>query len=79
MRIFSGPLVWQRRLDVGLSRAEFARRMGVSAATVYMWESGTTIPTTDKLPRYAVVLGCSIDELFADDEPEPVATHEGGR
>lgn len=47
-----------------LSQYKVAEILGVAQSTVAMWESGTNIPTADKLPRIAEVLGCSIDELF---------------
>lgn len=33
------------RLNAGLKRHEFARRVGVSAVAVWKWETGKTQPT----------------------------------
>lgn len=55
-----------RRKAAGYTQVEFAARLGVSQAAVAGWESGESYPSADKLPTIAEVLGCSIDELFAD-------------
>jgi len=44
----------QMRDRLGLSRAEFAKLLGVDARTVYRWESGESSPTG---PAEAVLLG----------------------
>ena len=44
----------QMRDRLGLSRAEFARLLGVDARTVYRWEAGESSPTG---PAEAVLLG----------------------
>ena len=36
------------RLNAGLKRHEFARRVGVSAVAVWKWETGKTQPTVGK-------------------------------
>lgn len=48
----------------GLSRAQFARLMGVAPKTVYMWLNGESIPYKYNLERMAEVLNCSLDHLF---------------
>ncbi len=40
----------------GLSRAELARRAGVSRMTVYHWENGTFVPSRENEMRLAVCL-----------------------
>ena len=54
----------------GMSKTELARAMDVDLAAVHRWETGTAMPLAAKLPKLADLLGCSIDELFA--QPEPV-------
>jgi len=39
--------------------------MSVTQGTVSQWESGTTCPRADIVPKVAQVLGCEINELFA--------------
>lgn len=49
-----------------ITQVELAKRLDVRQSTVAMWESGANMPRADKLPELACVLGCSIDELYAD-------------
>jgi len=46
--------ITQMRDRLGLSRAEFARLLGVDTRTVYRWEAGESTPTG---PAEAVLLG----------------------
>ena len=57
------------RKKSGLSQAEVAEALGVSAAAVCQWETGKTVPDSRKLPRIAEVFGCTIDELLSPDAP----------
>ena len=54
----------------GKTMAAVADEVGVSRAIVSEWASGRKLPAADKLPKLSSVLGCSIDELFVDDEKE---------
>ena len=58
------------RRRAGLTAADFAERMHYSRATIYYWEQGRCWPSSQELPRIAEILGCSIDELFADPNEE---------
>ena len=49
--------------SAGLSRAELARRVGVSPAAASQWCLGTSTPTVDNLTKIAAALGVSLDEL----------------
>lgn len=69
------------REAAGFSQMDLARQMGVSGPSVIQWEKGRTLPTADKLPRLADLLGCSIDALYGRTGPpaEPTtSTQEGG-
>ena len=57
------------RKKSGLSQAEVAEALGVSAAAVCQWETGKTVPDSRKLPRIAEVFCCTIDELLSPDAP----------
>ncbi len=46
---FSPKALRRRRERLGLSREEFSQLAGVSASTVYNWESGTTRPGDEHL------------------------------
>lgn len=54
------------RKAAGLTQGELAEKMGTKQPTVAMWETGAAKPRSDKLPALARILGCSIDELFAE-------------
>lgn len=56
------------RIKKGFSQAKLAELMDTTQAAVAMWESGARMPRTDKLPKLAEVLGCSMADLFAKPE-----------
>lgn len=41
-----------------------AAQLKVGRTAVAMWEAGKSMPTADKLPELAQILGCTIDDLF---------------
>ena len=53
----------------GLSQQELATALGVDQSTVCLWETGKTKPRAKLLPAIAKILGCTIDDLLADDAP----------
>lgn len=55
-----------RREGIGLTQAQFADSLNVSRATVAMWETEKSYPRADLLPKIAQLLGCTIDDLYAD-------------
>ena len=61
-----------KRESAGWTQARLARELGISRATVAMWETGKSRPRYDMLPKIAGLLGCTIDELYAA-EPEKEA------
>lgn len=56
------------RIKKGYSQQQLAELLGATQAAVAMWESGARLPRTDKLPKLAEVLGCSVADLFAKPE-----------
>lgn len=56
------------RENVGLTQEALGKLVGVEQHTVSQWESGCRMPRADKLPRLANVLGCTINDLFEDNE-----------
>lgn len=56
------------RIKKGISQARLAELVDTTQAAVAMWETGARTPRTDKLPRLAEVLGCSVADLFAKHE-----------
>ena len=56
----------EARVSSGLTQKETAKALGVSRATVAMWEAGKSNPTAEKLPALAKLYGCTVDELLRD-------------
>ena len=55
------------REKVGITQMKLAEDIGVTQACVAMWETGKAFPNSDKLPKLAEVLGCTIDELYGKE------------
>lgn len=56
------------REQQNLTQAELAHKLMVSQQAVAKWENGEALPTANKLPELARILGCTIDDLFAKDQ-----------
>ncbi|MBQ2953918.1 MAG: helix-turn-helix transcriptional regulator [Clostridia bacterium] len=59
-----GATIRARRTEAGLTQAELAERLNVSAQSVSHWERGETLPDISTLPDLACILGCSVDMLL---------------
>lgn len=57
-----------KRIEIGLSQAELAERIGVTQSTISFWESGRYEPSLSDLRKLSQVLSCAIVDLI--DEPE---------
>lgn len=55
------------REAAGLSQLQVADSMGVVQSAVSSWESEVALPKARQLPLLARVLGCTIDDLYAED------------
>lgn len=55
------------RLNAKKSVREVMKYMGVSDASVYLWETGYCKPTASKLPKLAMFYGCTVDDLLAEN------------
>lgn len=55
------------RDKLNISQAALAGSMRVAQQAVAKWESGESMPRADRLPKLAKILGCTIDELFAEE------------
>lgn len=53
----------------GLTQRDLATELGIDQSTVSLWEVGKTQPRAKLLPHLASILGCTIDELLAPDNP----------
>lgn len=54
----------------GLTQRDLATELGIDQSTVSLWEVGKTQPRAKLLPRLAIILGCTVDELLAPDAPQ---------
>lgn len=54
----------------GLSQGEIAKKINVSRQTVYKWERGTAVPSTENLILLGGLYGISLDELVNGDLEE---------
>jgi transcriptional regulator with XRE-family HTH domain len=48
------------RTKAGLSQSQLAKKMGTSQSTITRLESGTTLPSTKTLMRFAKATGCKV-------------------
>lgn len=64
--------IQKRRMAIGMTQAELAHKLGVNPSSVAKWETEKAYPRADLLPKIAQLLGCTIDDLYAD-EPEKEA------
>ena len=55
----------QLRESVGISQAELGRLLGVSQDLVYNWEKGRSRPGLPLTPKYAEILGVSLDDIVS--------------
>lgn len=61
-----GEVIDRRLRELRLTRADLARHLEVSKATVSYWISGTKRPTYERLEEIAGFLGCSVGELLGE-------------
>lgn len=59
-----GATIRARRTEAGLTQAELAERLNVSAQSVSHWERGETLPDIATLPDLACILNCPVDVLL---------------
>ena len=62
-----GERIHTLREQRGMSQAEFARRLGVTRATISAWEQGVNLPTAGYLADMARLLRVSSDYLLGLD------------
>ncbi len=64
------------RTRSGLSQEALADKLLVSRQAVSKWESGVTLPETDKLVTISNMFGVSLDYLLKEDKPTKAKTDE---
>ena len=60
-------IIKELREKAGITQAAIAENLNVTQACVAQWEKNKASPQTDKLPKLALILNCSIDELFGNE------------
>ena len=55
------------RKKANLTQSQLSKCLGIDTSAVSLWETGKSMPTADKLPDLAKILGCTIDELFEEE------------
>ncbi len=51
----------------GMTQQDIAVALDIDQSTVSLWECGKTNPRAKLLPKLAQILGCTVDELLAED------------
>lgn len=65
MNIEIGKKIKALRLQKEMTQEELATKLNMSSQAVSKWENNVTMPDIQLLPRLSVLLGVTIDELFA--------------
>jgi transcriptional regulator with XRE-family HTH domain len=58
------------RKAAGLSQAELAKLVGLSPKSIAYWETSSTPPRSDVLPRLAKALGVRVEDVLGDHPTE---------
>ena len=56
------------RRNAGLTQIDAAKAIGVTQGTISLWETGKTYPVGERLRTVSEVYGCTIDQLFEEEE-----------
>ena len=55
------------RIAAGMLQEEVAAAVGVDRSAVAHWESGRTVPRTEKLLKLARLYGCTVEALLGGE------------
>ena len=66
------------RMQLGISQEKLASDMGISKRSIANYESGQSLPTSDKLLIISKYFGVSIESLITEDEEFVAAAYEQG-
>lgn len=56
----------RNRLLAGMTQADLAEKLGVSAVTVHKWESGESMPRAKRLKEIAEAMGTTVSNLLEE-------------
>ena len=65
MELKIGEKIAKYRKLKGYTQEQLGELVGVSGQAVSKWENGTAKPSTKLLPQMAIILGVSVEEIFA--------------
>lgn len=65
------------RRKAGLLQRQVAESLGVSLATVGMWDTGRNMPRANMLPKIANLYGCTVDDLLGDQVAQCLHDEKG--
>lgn len=63
LRTIDSSRLVARRVELGLTRAALAARVGVSSRMIFFYEEGRHTPTPPRLEQLATALGCGVEAL----------------
>ena len=65
----AGDVIKSRRLELGYSVTQVAKKLGVTSQAVSNWEGiPGRVPSKELLPKIANILGVRVDELLGSTE-----------
>ena len=67
-----------RLAEIGMSKAEFYRKSGISSASFSQWNTGVNSPSMKKLKNASECLGVSFNDLLTGEQKEKPAAEEAG-
>jgi len=56
----------EKRIEMGMTQDELAKRTGVSRSTIINYEQGRRVPRITDLKRICDVLGCLVSDVSGD-------------
>lgn len=65
-----GALIKRKRTNLKLTQEKLAERIGVTAATISLYESGERKPELDRIKKLSVTLGVSVIEMLDIEIPD---------
>ncbi len=68
MELKIGKTIKELRMECGITMAELAEALSVTPQSVSRWESGTSYPDIEMLPRIADYFSVSLDKLMLDSD-----------
>lgn len=68
-----GAFLQELRREKGMTQEQLGEMLHISSKTISRWETGTYMPPVDILTELSNLYGLTINELVADERPNPEA------